>query len=70
MSRTVLIKFQEYVEAIAQNKTAWGISRKITVYALGAQMLNVSFLKTCFTDQMNFIVVQYLATNSGLLSNC
>jgi hypothetical protein len=29
-------------------------------------MSNVNFLETDFTGQMDFIVVQYSATNSGL----
>jgi hypothetical protein len=38
------------------------------VRALGAETLNVSFVKTDFTGWMEFIVVHHSVTISGLLS--
>lgn len=39
------------------------------VNALGAQIQNVDFVETGFTGQINFIVVQYSATNKDLPKN-
>jgi hypothetical protein len=41
----------------------------VIVFALAAQTQNVSFLRSGFTGQMDFIFVQYSATSIGLPNN-
>jgi hypothetical protein len=55
-----------YVDRVPKCNSMSGILRKIIVYASGSPK-DVSFLETSLAGLMDFILVQYSATNYGLI---